>query len=189
MFSMYCQNKVKEENRHKMAERIPQTWTAHQEFVLGANGVNPDDAIAQEALSDYREYILQHRGIQWVHGGGAGGWSTDPYEIMTEKLTPEFEDMKSNCLEGCAAELSIVGPDGEEAIVLSCKIGGFATKKAALEQEAKCADCLAGRAIALMTNVLIENTTIEKTKIAIREENTRHEAKLKSLQRKIADLL
>jgi hypothetical protein len=169
-----------------MAERIPQTWTAFQEHIVGAFGATAEDELVQAALHEYRGSLIDHRNIRWVHGGGVGGWDVDPYEIMTDKLIPEDD---SACSDTCHMQAEIVGPDGEEAIVLSCRIGGFATKKAALEQEARCADCLAGKAVVLMTNVVFTNTQIGDAKAGLEEEETRHAARVRSLNGTLQDLL
>ena len=169
-----------------MAERIPQTWTAFQEHTVGANGTTAEDELVQAALHEYRGSLIDQRNIHWVHGGGAGGWDVDPYEIMTEKLIPDDDRA---CSDDCRMQAEIVGPDGEEAIVLHCQIGGFATKKAALEQEARCADCLAGKAVVLMTNVVFANTQIRDAKAGLEEEETRHTAKMRSLNSTLRDLL
>lgn len=169
-----------------MAERIPQTWTAFQEHIVGAGGTTAEDELTQAALHEYRGSLIDSRNIRWVHGGGAGGWDVDPYEIMTDKLIPEHV---SACSDDCRMQAEIVGPDGEEAIVLSCKIGGFATKKAALEREARCADCLAGKAVVIMTSVVFANTQIRDAQAGLEDEETRHAARVRSLKSTLRDLL
>lgn len=162
---------------------VPQTWVAEQELSVGANGDTPRDEHTDAALSTYLRSLVHLRGIKWVHGGGVGGYDRDVYAIMTQKLIPED-------LPGCSDSCSLTAEiDEGDAFVIRCKVGGFATKKAAEDQERACAACQDDTANIIAANIMNVNSKVQTAIRALDEEERRHAETTRQLNSKLSRLL
>jgi cytochrome c553 len=163
---------------------VPQTWVAEQELTIGADGEELRDDHTQHALSSYRRSLVEQRNIQWVSGAGVGGYDRDTSLIMTQNLIPE--DLPGCAEEGCALTAEITDDD---SLVLSCKVGGFATKRAADDQEAACAACHETAGNELVGKIMAVNSYVQSTKQDIQRENSRHAETTRRLKSKLRELL
>ena len=117
-----------------MIERKP----AEVQYVVDVQAIRTFDemgADAKSAIANLRDLTGKALGSQWIYGGGAGGWSPDPDQIIIAK----YSEVAPKCAGNCDVEvfLDTSNEDDNGSVEVQCKRTCL-TEADAISTEANC---------------------------------------------------